>query len=901
MQKKYNKTWSLRMEALECRQMLSVMGAGTDDTATDYAQEMVASYATGDDLDSATMSLMSLAAEEGETATFDKWDGSADTSWWDTKAEGQTKFTLTTAEQLAGLAQLVNNGIAFNYGNTTIDFHDYSITLATDIDLAGHEWTPIGELGDGKYGDGGSYVHSFRGTFNGDGHTIDNLTITDKFKNGSGLFGHIEDANIGNFKMTNVNITGERYVAAVAAKVIFDHSNDSSIHDVTVEGMNITGRWYTAGIVGYCDGDLDLTNCKVIGTENANTIEGVRYDADYDGVYEGTSSPDYNPWTEGNPGEHGGAHIGGIGAYLVNDITITGCTVKDVNITGAKRVGGISGSLNEYKNDNIFNHTNNQVINVNILAKGDHETENSEDENNTYYVGAMFGADGNAYDFSNTNNVFQNVTVSISDKDGSNVREIATSMVGNVSGVEDLNAPVAQIVDADGKYASFSSLDKAAVYYDALNGKAVTLLADLDLGDVTVADGVSINTGNYNLTATLVSETLVNITFNGVTYTTDKLVIVDNTVMIGTLETPSIVEKDGVYSIVDNNTNCTYVAKVGTSLSNMTEVAVNADKTIDLSAYAGKKVYVQVTASKDAYFDSETYRTTLTIAAEEVKELGTPTITVADTGLGTITLADAPANVVYVLKVGTSLSNMTEVTVTDNTADLSAYAGKKVYIQLSATAEGYADSETYRTTLTIAAKEEAPLDKPAATVDDGVITVTKVEGVTYEVKVGTSLSNMKAIEANNGSYDLKVDYAGKKVYVQIIATRTSDAASETTRMTITVPAAEVVPVTSLVKPVMTISTKALTIAGLAELVDADGKLEVKLGTSLSKMKTVEIEASIFKDCKNEDGTYDATKVYTAFVDAVSSTITVTGKRLYVKATAISGDVESDMYSGRLTF
>ncbi len=511
----HNKTYTLRMEALECRQMLSVMGAGTDDTATDYAQEAVASYNVNNEYASIESSLMSLAAE---TSTVDTWDGTADISWWTNKTEGQKSFTLMTAEQLAGLAQLVNTGTAFNYGNT-IDFHDYSITLATDIDLAGYEWTPIGELGDGKYGTGGSYVHSFRGTFDGDGHTIDNLTITDKFKNGSGLFGHIEDADIGNFKMTNVNITGERYVAAVAAKVIFDHSDNSSIHDVTVEGMNITGRWYTAGIVGYCHGDLDLTNCKVIGTENANTIEGVRYDADYDGVYANTSSPTFNPWTEGNPGEHGGAHIGGIGAYIVGDITITNCTVENVDITGAKRVGGISGSLMESKNDNIFNHTNNKVINVNILAKGDHENENSEVENNTYFVGAMFGADVNAYDFSNTNNVFQNVTVSISDKDGSNVREIVASMVGNVAGEEDLNAPVAQIYDAeDNTYASFLTLEEALNNYDAKSeGKRVVLLADVTLTeDLNIPEGVTLDTNAHT------------ITLNGVELDTDSIITVED-------------------------------------------------------------------------------------------------------------------------------------------------------------------------------------------------------------------------------------------------------------------------------------------------------------------------------------------------------------------------------------
>ena len=51
------------------------------------------------------------------------WDGTADVSWYDASAQA---YNLTTAEQLAGLAQLVNNGNAFA-GKT--------ITLGADIFL----------------------------------------------------------------------------------------------------------------------------------------------------------------------------------------------------------------------------------------------------------------------------------------------------------------------------------------------------------------------------------------------------------------------------------------------------------------------------------------------------------------------------------------------------------------------------------------------------------------------------------------------------------------------------------------------------------------------------------------------------------------------------------------------
>ena len=66
-----------------------------------------------------------------EETSVDSWDGTADTSWYQ---DGISEFHLTTAEQLAGLAELVNNDIRFK-GKT--------VYLDQNIDLAGHEWISI--------------------------------------------------------------------------------------------------------------------------------------------------------------------------------------------------------------------------------------------------------------------------------------------------------------------------------------------------------------------------------------------------------------------------------------------------------------------------------------------------------------------------------------------------------------------------------------------------------------------------------------------------------------------------------------------------------------------------------------------------------------------------------------
>ena len=89
--------------------------------------------------------------------TTDSWDGTADTSWYD---ENETVFHLQTAEQLAGMAKLINDDTAY--------FKDKTVYLDNDLDLGGHEWISIG---DGANTD----VGSFQGVFDGQSHVVYNL------------------------------------------------------------------------------------------------------------------------------------------------------------------------------------------------------------------------------------------------------------------------------------------------------------------------------------------------------------------------------------------------------------------------------------------------------------------------------------------------------------------------------------------------------------------------------------------------------------------------------------------------------------------------------------------------------------------------------------------------------
>ena len=87
-----------------------------------------------------------------EGTSVDNWDGTADISWY-TDHETDTEYHFTTAEQLAGLAQLVNDKTA------SVSFEGKTIYLDNDLDLSGCQWTPIGN--------GSNFGRYFAGTFDG--------------------------------------------------------------------------------------------------------------------------------------------------------------------------------------------------------------------------------------------------------------------------------------------------------------------------------------------------------------------------------------------------------------------------------------------------------------------------------------------------------------------------------------------------------------------------------------------------------------------------------------------------------------------------------------------------------------------------------------------------------------
>lgn len=217
---------------------------------------------------------------------------------------GKTTLYITNETQLRAFAEYVNNGN---------DCSGKEIILLNDIKVdKSNEWVPIGNQN-----------NSFKGTFDGNSHTISGINFTGNVQSNVGLFGYAENA-----KIKNVIISDTEF------NIPYDSTKDVILADdnsLYVDNMNYI---YTCqnlgGVAGYID-STTIENCEI--KENVY-INGLAY-------------------------------VGGIVGYN-NNGTIKNC-INNSNVIGFARVGGIAGC--NYKGD-ISKSANNGIINATTIVGG---------------------------------------------------------------------------------------------------------------------------------------------------------------------------------------------------------------------------------------------------------------------------------------------------------------------------------------------------------------------------------------------------------------------------------------------------------------------------------------------------------------------------------------------------
>ena len=264
---------------------------------------------------------------EGVGKVADTWDGTADISWY-IGNESNTKYHITTAEQLAGLAKLVNTDPG------TTNFAGKTFYLESDIDLSGHEWISIGTVLGGDYPE-----YSFCGVFDGQGHVISNLYSHESYIEGAdeshnllrnALFGSVYNGEVKNLGVANAEIWIDPKDDSAAGKgILVDWMGKSKITNCWTSGSIYSGTKMEKNIGGIVG--VTVQGCTISGCYSTATLTGNFTNSE--GYY---TDPQYLP-----PDTIGGI----VGARFDDNLTVTDCWFGGKIVVNSilAAVGGIVG------------------------------------------------------------------------------------------------------------------------------------------------------------------------------------------------------------------------------------------------------------------------------------------------------------------------------------------------------------------------------------------------------------------------------------------------------------------------------------------------------------------------------------------------------------------------------
>ena len=233
-----------------------------------------------------------------------------DPTWYNTEA---TAFVIQNVPDLLAFARVVNTDRDTFAGKT--------VTLAANLDLAGVAWTPIGE---GNVGGASKNNGFFAGTFDGQNHTIANVSASQTGTSpGAGLFGWVRGATIKDLSVSGNHTSKESAVGIVGAvqggTVMLNGCVNHAAVTAWMNHSDAVGALCAGGIVGDAQGgSVSLGACDNMGTVSAYPDE--------EGVNKTLAVA--------------GGVVGRMGTG-----TVTGCTGGEADLSGTTNEGRIIGAL----------------------------------------------------------------------------------------------------------------------------------------------------------------------------------------------------------------------------------------------------------------------------------------------------------------------------------------------------------------------------------------------------------------------------------------------------------------------------------------------------------------------------------------------------------------------------
>ena len=242
-------------------------------------------------------------------------------------------YYISNAAGLRWVASVVNTTTAY----TPTLFDNKTVYLVNDVDLKNEEWIPIGDERFART--------AFKGVFDGQGHTVKNVSITkktikhDENKSAYGLFGNL-GGTLKNLTVDGVSISGTpKFIGALVGR----YSGDL-IENCHVKNSSVTcNNWTIGGIVGQWNQGV-ISNCSI---ENS-IVEG------YAGV---------------------GAIVGlalNAGERTIENCSVSNCTIKKNGSFGGdydKMFGSILGALYNGSLDVKINECSSE--NTNLVVNGE--------------------------------------------------------------------------------------------------------------------------------------------------------------------------------------------------------------------------------------------------------------------------------------------------------------------------------------------------------------------------------------------------------------------------------------------------------------------------------------------------------------------------------------------------
>ena len=405
-----------------------------------------------------------------EGTSVDNWDGSADTSWY-VGHETDTEYHITTAEQLAGLAQLVNADPG------TTNFAGKTFYLDNDIDLSGHEWISIGTVLGGDYPE-----YSFCGVFDGQGHVISNLYSHESYIEGAdeshnllrnALFGSVYNGEVKNLGVADAEIWIDPKDDSAAGKgILVDWMGKSKITNCWTSGSIYSGtktEKNIGGIVG-----VTVQGCTISGCYSTATLTGNFKNSE--GFYKDPNNlpPDT---------------IGGIvGAQFDGDLTVTDCWFDGKIVVNSIKaaVGGIVGCI-----ATVNNSVGGIVGNADIATKNCMVTTTdmgADKDGNTCWVGYLWDGtvannywyDDDKYAATPVDEINANAGTAVSDFKSEDVLTgLQTHQGTGIEWVAGIKHPTFAW-DKRNISADYTKVDEAIAAAKAIDGSRYTNYADVE-------------------------------------------------------------------------------------------------------------------------------------------------------------------------------------------------------------------------------------------------------------------------------------------------------------------------------------------------------------------------------------------------------------------------------------